>query len=228
MSQEDGEENNNNFESQQSMAIPPASEVEETSAHPEDGSGKKKDKRGHRKYLVKNVSRRMTLLSTGNFPKLASKYASGDRAGQKIKWHRATRVKHLHKYGVGRGAVGTVIPRPRIKRGLKDIRDANMPILASFVKAGKRLTFQAGAIDTAVRAADVFFHNRTADAKQIATSKYGDTRTVTEYDARRAWAIASGDGGRHLADIPFTAKDGAQPAHKKSTRGGGKRTRDEE
>lgn len=218
MSQEEG---NSNFESQQSMAIPPPA-VDETSAIQEKNN-KKREHKSH-KYLSRNASKRLSLLDPATFPKFASKYASGEKVGEKRYWKRQTRVKRLHKYAIGRGSVGTVIVRTRIKKGLKEIRDRNLPILAHFFRQSvdkktghpvTRVMFQAGAIDAALRSGDVFLHDRTADTKQVATDKYGKTHLVTEYDARRAWAIASGDGGRHLANIPFKAREGDRPVHVK-------------
>jgi hypothetical protein len=221
------ESESSNFKTQQSLAIPAAESVaaaDETSAHPGDSGtgGSKKRTYQHKKYLTRNASRRMLLLDSTRFPKFASKYSTGEKAGQRIKWFHVTRVKRLRKYGIGRGSVGTIVVRTRVMKGLKSIRDTNMPVLAPFFKPDARVTFQAGAIDAALRASDLFLHERAADARQVATNKFGETRRVTEYDARRAWAIASGDGGRHLADIPFTAREGEHPVHvKRKGRGGG-------
>jgi hypothetical protein len=213
------EEQEEVYESQQSMAIPAGGE--ETSANPasevqEGGHEEKKHGGGGKhKYSKRVVSARMTLLKPYKFN---NTYETGKKAGQKFRLSRQTRQKRLHKYGIGRAAVGTCVVRTRVMRGLKEIRDANLKEVAFLLKKGAdtRVVFQGGAIDEAVRAGDLFLHERFSDAKQAALNKFGEVHTISEYDVRRAWNIAA--QGRHLADMPYIAADGANPTHKKRPR----------
>lgn len=197
------------FESQHSMAIGAPSE--ESTVHP-DGTRKKAGKR-NKKYVSEKTTQRTVLI-----PKytLRSKYAEGSKkAGQPIKWSRATRLNRLRRYGVGRASVGTVIMRSRVVQALKDIRDENQEELSPFLTPGAKrgvMMFGSGAIDTVTKSLDLALHDLYAKIREVVTDKYGQVHRVSEYDVRRAWKVISGNG-RHLDDIPFMASEGAQPVH---------------
>lgn len=207
------------FETQKSQAISAADET--SAAAVTSGEASEKTKNKSHKYVTRNSSRRLELVDMSKYVKPAATYKTGAKAGTKIKWERSNRIKRLARFGVGRGSVGTVVVRCRVVKNLKEIRDSSLADLSFLFRRDKknpeqpsRMTFQAGAVDACVRSGDIFIHDRMLDAKVAATDKYGKTHTITEYDARRAWAIASGDGGRHAADIPYTAKGGPNPVHR--------------
>lgn len=193
-----------NFESQQSMAIV----ADETSAV--GGADAKKNARKHKANVTRPVSARMKLLPVYKVTK-----------GKK--WNNKVIFRRRHKFAIGRASVGTCVKRPRIARGMQQIRNDNLEALAPLLRLGNetKFTFARGAIDETVRAADLFLHERHRDMKKLVTNKYGDVRRVSEYDARQAWDIAT--GGRHLADIAFTAKEGEKPVHKKTEKKRGKK-----